>query len=650
MGAIPRALLALLVFAALLGLPAAAARADEPPEARCSARVHAWVADAGRAAGVAAYAVACGSDRVKLRLAPEGAAPLDVEVTRSAERAFRRVGELGVSPILQASDFQQVPAARREPFERLAAWIEQHPEQVAFGGGGLPDAIQAPLARVGVRPGTPWLLAVALVLVLAARLRAAPVERGDRWAALGLFVVALPLRLALGAWGPLRINGLGPLWIMAAAVDPAEAGAYGPGYAEIFSPLSRLPLAPDDAIFAANGVISALLPPLLFALARLLGVDRRRALVVAFALALDPVSIRIATTESYVPVIAALAAAAAVAAAAAALEAARRRPRRAACLALAAGLFCAQAARVHPAAWIPVALAPLAAAGGARLSLRARLGLGLGALALCGATVVLTSAAELLHAYESMLTGETMAATWLWPRPDGALVLATLAALVFVARPRWPLALAALGALALASVRDNYAQSALWQASFDRLYLVTLLAGAAVLIPRPLARTRAFVPAAAIALLALFARRAPGALAGRTTDHEEYRWARRWLRDLPPSCRVAYVAFAGRRNLFLPTYATSPPLAADAALRLDGREPIDARLVLGEPRCTYYVRTSLCTSAEGRPVCADVERQLVLEPVTRASFAAVPSNKWLVYDREGVESVVSRVVGIGESR
>ena len=641
--------LVLMAALALVVLPARLARADER-EGHCPPPVHAWVTDAGTAAGVLARAVTCTSDRLKLRLEPAGAAPLDVEISRSPEGAFRVAGGFGLSPILQVDDFQQVPPARREPFERLARWLEQHPEQVSFGASVLPAVMRAPAARVGLRLGAAWLLVAGLLLALVARRRAKPTERGDRLALAALFALALPLRLALGAWGPLRVNGLGPLWIMAAAGNPAEAGAYGPGYAEIFGPLVRhLPLPPDTAVFAANGVISALLPALLFALARRVGVDRPRALVVAVALALDPISIRIATTELYVPVIAALAAAASLAAAAAAGHAARRELGRAACLALAAGLFCAQAARVHPAAWLPVALAPLAAAAAADLRLRARLGLGAAALAICGATVVISSAPQLLHVYESILTGETMEATWMGPRPVEVLGLAALGvAFVVLARPRWPLVPAALAAVVVLGTRHNYAQSALWLASFDRLYLVTLLVAAAALIPAPLAGRRALVPAAAAVMVALFALRAPALLRGRTTDHEEYRWARAWLQHFPPGCRLAYVAFAGRRNLFLPTYMVSPPLAVDAIARLDGREAIDAQAALGPLGCTYYARTSLCSSAEGRPVCADVERQLALEPVTGASFAAAPSNGWLPYDRAVVESVMERVVEYAE--
>ena len=614
------------------------------PAVLCTERVHAWVRDAGRAAGVPTYAVACETDRVKLRLEPVGEIPLDVQVTRSPAGAFREAGGLGVSPILEVDDFQQVPAARREPFERLVAWMAQHPGAVAFGGGVLPDEMRTLVGRVGVPSGHAWLLVGALALVLAGRFRAARVAVGDWRAGLALVAVALPLRLALGAWGPLHVNGLGPLWIMAAAVDPAEGGAYGPGYAEVFGPLARhLPLAPDLAVFAANAVISALLPALAFVLARLLGIDRRRALVAGILLALDPVSIRIAATESYMPGIAALAAAGSVAAAAAAVHVRRRELRRALAWSLAAGLFCAQAARIHPAAWIPVALAPLAALAVARVSLRERIGLGLGALTIGGATVVVTSGPELLHVYDSMLVGQTMAVTWRWPHPTLILGVLAVGAFATLARPRGPLVPGVLTLLALACSRHNYDQSALWEASFDRLYLVAPLVGAAALLPAVLARTRVLVPAAATILAGLLALQGPAILQGRTTDAEEYRWARQWLRELPSSCRLAYVALAGRRNLFLPTYLASPTLTI---ARLNGREPIDAPLTLGSPRCTYYVHTSLCTSAEGRPVCDSLERQLVLEPVARASFSASPSSDSLPYDQEAVESTVSRVVGL----
>jgi hypothetical protein len=63
-------------------------------------------------------------------------------------------------------------------------------------------------------------------------------------------------------------------------------------------------------------------------------------------------------------------------------------------------------------------------------------------------------------------------------------------------------------------------------------------------------------------------------------------------------------------------------------------------------RCTYYVRTSLCSTDEGRAACEEVERELELEPVTRASFPAVADNLYSGFDTDPIETVVSRVVAL----
>jgi hypothetical protein len=406
-----------------------------------------------------------------------------------------------------------------------------------------------------------------------------------------------------------------------------------------------------------------MLPAGVFAIARLLGIDARRSLVAAIALAVDPVSLRIGATESYVTPVAALTAAASLAAAAAALHAARRDRWGAGSLALAAGCFCAQAARVHPAAWIPVAMAPLTAAGApfvgvlrpwrsrVRRPFVARATLTLAVLGVAGAVVVLTSAADLMRPLEATLGGETLRAS---ARPSGVdrghaltFAIAIVLAIVLLARPRWPAVLAALGALAVLALGDNFLQSPLWHAAIDRFYAVPILVGAAALAPAPLARTRAFVPVAAAAVAFLAWRASPGAFSPPTTDDQEYRWARSWLQGLPRGCRVTYVGIAGRRNAFLPTYASSPP--ADAR-RLDGRQPIRMRDVLGDVGCTFYVRTSLCSTPEGRSACDGVERQLHLDPLARASLAAVPSSLYLPYDQPRLEVLAARVLAIEDDR
>lgn len=65
--------------------------------------------------------------------------------------------------------------------------------------------------------------------------------------------------------------------------------------------------------------------------------------------------------------------------------------------------------------------------------------------------------------------------------------------------------------------------------------------------------------------------------------------------------------------------------------------------------CTYYVRTSLCSTVEGGPFCDEVERYLDLDPVVRATFPAIEDHLETGYDaaakRTGVEVVVSRITG-----
>src|SRR5207245_9705489 len=97
-----------------------------------------------------------------------------------------------------------------------------------------------------------------------------------------------------------------------------------------------------------------------------LGIDARRAWLPAVLLAAEPVSIRIAASESYFPGIVALCLAGAVcllAAADAWFAPGRSRADRARAFAFATagGLLVAQASRIHPIAWGEAGFVPLAA-------------------------------------------------------------------------------------------------------------------------------------------------------------------------------------------------------------------------------------------------------------------------------------------------
>jgi hypothetical protein len=256
--------------------------------------------------------------------------------------------------------------------------------------------------------------------------------------------------------------------------------------------------------------------------------------------------------------------------------------------------------------------------------------------------VAFASGAIVYQQWTLMWEGEVMAPSG----PAGAWWLPLLALVVGVAayvcaRPFWPPipAIAQLGALA--ATRHDFAQSFVWQQSYDRLYLVLPLIALCAFVPRSWARRNAvrmaFVAACALSLLV-----SRPLLAERTTDHLEYRWIRDSLRAVPAECLVLYVGQVGKRSMMLPIFG-APARPARKSLPIDGDDPGElADRLRGSP-CAYYVRTSLCSSSEARSACDRVEGLLDLERVSSRMFPAVPSNTGMPYDRAEVESTIDRI-------
>ena len=486
----------------------------------------------------------------------------------------------------------------------------------------------APLRALGTWRPVPWWL-LALACALAACRRHIHPARDD----LALAALALAVRVALGAWGPFHINGQGPLWIDG-ALHPEQLRAYGPGWSELQGPLAHL-LSPDRAVFAVDLLLSVAFVALAAAVARRVGLGRGRALVVGAVLAGDPALVRLATTESYVTAIAALAAASAwCLLAAPSLDDRRAR----ALLRLAGALAAAACARVHPLAYLPLALVPLVvgAGVGAREALVAALSV--------GAAVALTSGCVLADVAASVAHGSTAPPSWS-SGPAWALA-AVLAALALHPRAR-RLVPAAAGAAAVGVlVAATYSQSAVWQQCALRVVALPALLAAASLLPDALTANprRAGALGLALALAALFGGRA--VVRYRSTDQDEYDWSRRWLRAVPAGCRVAWVAFAGpRRTVFLPTWVHRGP-----SVRLDARGPVNAGALLTPLGCTWYARTTACDTPDGAPACAEAERAMTLDPVTSATFAARPSHGALPYPRATVRAAVFRVTALRTER
>ena len=489
------------------------------------------------------------------------------------------------------------------------------------------------------------MIVAAVGLVIAAfafsRTRELRPHRTDRVVIAALLALALALRLWLGLWAPLHINGQGPLWIGAAAVRPAMLAAYGPGYPEVFSAITALARgSPDVAIFTANAVGSSAIPVLAFALARIAGLERDRALFGAAVLAIDPIAVRFSASESYFVSIAVLTLASSTAIAAAV----RVRSRLlAGAWIFAAALFAMQAARIHPVAWVPVGLCPLAALlGGPGVPLSRRLAWLVVALVVLTITISVTSAASLAGAADDA----TRYAQGISHRIGRPIVIVLIGLAFAIMRARhWPLVL--VGALSLAIdlvLRPIYGQSDVWQACFDRLFLAMPILAAAAAIPLRWFHGRLrLVWAAAVLVLAA---RIAWSVPPPTTEQIEYRWLRDQLARLDGECRVASVSRAGRRVLYLPWYVMAPQPERTPARWFSVASPVALAEAARHGRCLRWVHTSLCDSEDGRPLCGAIESAVTLTEIASLEIDAVPSARDYAYDapivRVGMYEVTPR--------
>lgn len=655
-----RALLSLVV----LGTPQLARAQDHP----CIPKVEEWVRRAATELHIAIEPVACFPGGTRLRLVPRDAPPIDVEVAESPGPAFRHAGRLRVSPVVDVPDYLNLPAGQRREYEALLAWLtaeeasidplwmapRTHGRTRPRGREDRPDRDGERTSR-GDRTGdaapdgpafsdAALLFGAVLLVVASARRRDRSWRRSARTLGL-LFGVGLALRLGLGLWGPLHVNGQGPLWIRAAVARAQEVVDYGPGYPEVMGLLVRvLPLAPDHALFAVNAVLSALAPMLLFGLARSMRLDPHRALAASVLLTLDAISIRLATTESYFwPILTLVLATALLLARAADAQRRRERWRIVASL-LAAGLLGAQAARIHPVAWIPLALAPLVLLGvsDSRRDVLRRVAVtvaGAVALALCIAAInhdwlfeSLSSAGSQgpLRAFrlEDWASGS---GRWL---PRIAIVAA--AALLW-ARPRAPVLVGVASAVALLITRDMFAQSDVWRASYDRVLAPAIVLGVVAAVPRTVFRKPWHAVVGAGGCAALVAALQVGAVATVTTEQQEYWFLREHLARIPLGCHIAHAERVGDRIVEIPDYV------APGSGGVFGVQSPGDLVMAGRGRCVYWVRTSLCSTRVGQGLCDDAEQRVVLREVARAELPAVPSYRGFGYVTDPVSVALFEV-------
>lgn len=478
-----------------------------------------------------------------------------------------------------------------------------------------------------------WLLPSAMLL-LAGLLRGQRGRVPMGWL-LSLTLGTLGLRLGLGAWGPLHVNGMAPFWIAGAAYEPAAIAAYGPGYGEVFGRLALLAgVQADFAIFGFNACLSALSVACVFLQARLLGVGLSQSLLAGLLLAIDPASIRMAATEVYFPGIVFLCSLAGVVLLVATQQ-------HVASLGIvAASLLLSQAARIHPCAWGVVAIVPvILLTQPNQRSVDRWLFFATTVLAVVGMQIA-SSSSVLLDVLGNIRSGVLMLSPVrpsLWP------VVATLIAAGVYCRiaPHPHIAwMAAAAFVGLLLSRHGYGQSILWQQCYDRLYLSWPVLGVAALVPNAVLQRRwLWVPGLALIALLWLLWGWP-VVRSRTTDHEEYRWVREQLATVPTQCRVIYLSSVEKRGIALPAYVRP---AGASTVAMHPHEPRTLDDALAPAPCLYYVHTSICASRDGRPLCDAIEMRMGLEVRSRVLLAARPSSPFLEYDSDPLEIFVARV-------
>ena len=690
-------------------------RPQHEDDVRCPDAVLRWTERCASAQGFEISGAQC-PERGLLLVDVGDAAPLRVEVRHSEQRSFRAVGAWGLSPVGEFPDWNGTDPRLRREFDQLEACVRADgtfgpaldavvhappedtdpneayepevparmdpPVQLGLPARGPAPSRVAPTAsrptsspavrgpeRSSPRTTTrrpfdrrwprrvPWMLLGALGCMAALLRRRV---RDPRWrlAALPSLAAAaatLLLRAVLLPTAYFHQNGQGPLWV--AEIVASRHHPYGPGYRSLFGWLRWLTPNPDGAVFFVQGLLAAAAVPCVAFTARRLGARGALPWALALLLAVDPLVVRLARSESYYGVGLSLLFMA-TALLAAAVRAPRLRSEQFVLPVLAAGLVLAQAVTVHPVLWSAASLSPLVlvlAPG----NLRRRLLRTLAASLIVGLVVAVLAGPSVLAVLHSSL-----GASWApgaSPTSSGdssarrvleVLSWLVLAALALGSSARTPVAGAVRAVVLVVVVIVLRAADLVgsgstlpWiHAAYLHLYAPLLLALAVSALGE---RARGAVPSravpAAVAALGLLAllRLWPGWTV-LPTDARELALMLRWRASIPVSARVGYIERIGDRILVLPFYHDGPGTGPRPLVLREHAFVEDLGRYGPE---TYYVRTSLCSTPEGRQYCDAFERRYALVPVHQASLPAIPSMVGFRYDRSTVAVGLYRVAG-----
>lgn len=645
-GSVTRGSWAAALFVVALAAPLVA---HAQPDPGCPPEVVAWATSCA-AGDTLVQAAACPSGHVRFIVGPGRVA---VDVTRRPGEAFVAAGELGASPIGDFPDWSAVPEPDRAAFDALVTCLRSEPAALVDALSERPEPAHG--SDAARDPALPWrlLLGLTLAIGLAVR-RFGPVGLARRAPPLAVLVVVTFVARRLAVPNAFfHQNGQGPMWISHALGVPSS---YGPGFEQVFGLAARAGGAnPDGAVFLLQSLLAALVPAAIFVVVR--GTGARIAIAWALALATlaSPIEARLAASESYFATIGScLAIAAAILGASAQPEATRSERATAAA---AAGLLVAQAALIHPVAWVAASTLPLVLSitpGNGRERLE-RVALAAGVV---GVVVATTAGLDMRGVIGGSLGEQWLGAgatehvrpreipMALWIAMLGAAVALVSSVYRRTAR-RFEVALVGVVLVLVLAWRANLLGAAPpWiHHAYVWLYAAPFAALLAGMVPRepedPFAKLAtersAYAIAAGLVLLSL----ASDGLhhdetSTRPTDQREQAYFLAWREHVPEHGTVVWIERVGDQIVSLPVYGR-------AAVPLHADETPPDLTTLGD--AVFLAHTSLCSSSRGRLACDRLEADYTLETFATARLPAVPSMRNLGYDHDVVEITLYRVLG-----
>ena len=483
-------------------------------------------------------------------------------------------------------------------------------------------------------------------------------------------VVAFVVRPKIGPFVFFHQNGQGPHWVSNALsvansneLYGPSAFMYGPGYRELFGWVTPLESpSPEIGIGIFQSFLASFTCVAGYSIARSVGAKKWFALLISLTLLLDPLALRLTNSESHFGAQIALLYMASWALSVGTVGKSFRSIPYWVSIVV-AGLFIAQAARIHPAAWVPSATIPFIvilqrgslirrATNGAICALS----MGLIVLLFAGQEISEVLGGQLGESWIHVASNQHLSSRLFEEKRYIFLAVFLLGltfyafktkhtrlgvmALVFVltiAVRRWPLFV-------------GIAKEQPWiEAAHLRLFgplLVALFANLSAIVwsycPLRFRKKQHLIYWGAIPALSITAFAVTPTLTMLPTDAQEQLFAMSWRTKVPAGSIVYYLERfePHERVLSLPLYPSKRnempvPVAIHSFVSIPVLEP-----------GAFYYRSHLCSLPKGQHACQQLESAAQLELVDQKTLSALGSAPWFEIPAPNVTVALFKVLAI----